>query len=170
MRYESKKQKIFSFLKYIILSFFSFPHSVYCPSCTYANPLACRVYWSWQMSLLSEGKSVFQTPFPADFCEETRGRVSDGVRSSVGSGGLRQEESGVCVLPAHGGASPAFISPNWLHPLKRLGIPWNTAKRFPTLNVLYLPWCWNGAGVVPRAGDLFSREFAVYIWSLSKSL
>lgn len=113
---------------------------------------------------------MFQTPFPADFCEETRERVSDGVRSSVGSGGLRQEESGVFVLPAMGEPCLSLPSPNWLHPLKRLGIPWNTAKRFLTLNVLYPPWCWNGAGVVPKAGDLFSQEFAVYIWSLSKSL
>ena len=53
---------------------------------------------------------MFQTPFPADFCEETRGRVSDGVRSSVGSGGLRQEESGVCVLPAMGEPRlPSFL-------------------------------------------------------------
>ena len=100
MRYESKKQKISSFLKYIILSFFSFPRSVYCPSCTYANPLARGVYWSWQMLLLSEGKSVFQAPFPTDSVRK-QGTCFRWSEIQCGQPGA-QEESGVCVLPTLG--------------------------------------------------------------------
>lgn len=60
-----RSKKIFSFLKYIILSLFSPPH----PSVFIVLPVHMLTLWhveyieSWQMLLLSERKSVFQTPF-----------------------------------------------------------------------------------------------------------
>lgn len=56
---------------------------------------------------------------------------------------------------------------------EKVGNPMEHSEEVPNPEccaVLYLLWWRNGAGVFPKAGDLFSREFAVCIWSLSKSL
>ena len=73
-----------------------------------------------------------------------------------GSGGKR----GLCA-PYLGGALPLLTSPNWLHPLKRLGIPWNTAKGFPTLNAVHFSTCCGGGMALassPKQGISFPKS------------
>lgn len=160
MRYESKKQKIFSFLKYVILSFFSFPRSVYCPSVhmltlwhvEYIGPgkCCCRVRESLRsrlhFPLISVRKQGTCFRWSESQCEQPAARA----------GGKR----GLCALYL-GGALPLLTSPNWLHPLKRLGIPWNTAKGFPALNAMQFSTCCGGGMALassPKQGISFPES------------
>ena len=89
----------------------------------------------------------------------------------MGSRGLRRKAGSVCSLPWGSLASPDFSQ--LAAPFEKVGNPMEHSEGVPDPEcraLLYLLWWWNGAGVVPKAGDLFSQEFAVCIWSLSKSL
>lgn len=78
----------------------------------------------------------------------------------------------MCSLPW--GALPLLTSPNWLHPLKRLGIPWNTAKGFPTLNAVQFSTCCGGGMALassPKQGiSFFPRVCCLYLVPEQKSL
>ena len=84
----------------------------------------------------------------------------------MGSRGLGQEESRVCVLSTLGSlASPDFSQ--LAASFEKVGNPMEHCEGVPDPEcraVLYLLWWWNGAGVVPKAEDLFFPESLLFVF------